>query len=329
MPYIDMVDQIGGSVPKLPRDAAYTFVQNGWRDVCRKNLWSFLFFDSNWTSPSPINGGTVTTIQGSNQVTFNAAAIAAINPQVFGPPSLIIQRQFRIGVGTIYSIWAYNPVTGVATLDRNYQEAGAVGASYVIVQYYFASPVPWFWQWLSIVDRLNFNPLGFHRNRAWLDERDPQRTLALSYIPTEVVPYTLDMNPASPTYQRMLFELWGVPQYPLTWDLYGVSLGNPLVNPGDTLPPPIGEDCVIAVAKKYAYQWAEANKGDQPRSVGSDYKFLIGETMADFERLYTDYRRIDWGICKAFNTRLRRRNTYPLFPAYSSIAQTASPGPAW
>ena len=330
MAFIDMVDEVGGSVPKLPRDYAYTAVNEAWLDICRKNLWSFNIFDGNWTAPAPINAGSVATVQGLNTVTFNAAAIAAISAAgVFGPPTPLTQRQFRIGVGTIYSIWAYNATTGVATLDRKYQEAGAAAASYVIAQYYYPCPVPDLRNFESIVDRLNFNPLGFGHNRAWLDERDPQRSLALSYIPTEVVPYQVDLNPTSPTKGYMLFEMWGLPQYPLTWDVYLVRKGMPLVNPDDTLPSPVGEDVVKALAKMKAYAWAEANKGDQPRAVGSDFKFLIGDAMAEYKRLYREYRLQDWGTIKLWKTRLRRRCQYPLFPAYSSVSGTASPGPAW
>jgi hypothetical protein len=66
-----------------------------------------------------------------------------------------------------------------------------------------------------------------------------------------------------------------------------------LVNPTDELPYAVGEDCVISLAKYYAYQWAEANKDMSPRSAGPDFKFLMGATYEEHKKLLVMYRRND------------------------------------
>jgi hypothetical protein len=243
MSFQSMASELTGVVPKLSYDYAKTLVNRSWRDVRRKNLWSFLLFESNWTSPALINSGAVAVTQGQNTVTFNATASAAITAAALQPPSQIIQRQFRVGIGTIYNIWAIDttvPTAVVLTLDRNYQEPTNASTPYTILQCYYASLVPDFWTWISVRDIVNFNDLITTVKRAQFDLWDPQRTLW--YIPTHVAPYELDLNPASSTYQYQLFELWGQPQYVLTYQLYLLRKGQDLVNPNDTLPPQIGED---------------------------------------------------------------------------------------
>ena len=126
----------------------------------------------------------------------------------------------------------------------------------------------------------------------------------------------------------MLFELWGSPTFNLTYQLYGIRKGLDLVNDADNLPAEIGEDCVLALAKKYAYEWAEANKGDMPRAVGSDYRFLIGDTKSEYKRLFMEYRKQDREVVDNWRTRLRKDWNWPgLY--YSSIAGIASPGMPW
>ena len=167
--------------------------------------------------------------------------------------------------------------------------------------------------------------------RDYIDKRDIQRQW---YGPVGgfnqfVVSYQSDMNPQSPTFGFPLFELWPIPATEITYQLYGIRKGAPLVNDSDTLPPQIGEDCVIALAKAYAYEWAEANKGDVPRGAGSDYRFLIQSTRSDFKRLYADYRRTDRALVDNF-----RKRGYPSYAwaqngYYSAYAGVASPGAAW
>jgi hypothetical protein len=138
------------------------------------------------------------------------------------------------------------------------------------------------------------------------------------------------MNPNSPTYTWPMFELWGQPQYSLVYQLYGIRRGVQLVNDTDTLPPPIGEDVVIALASSYAYQWAEGTKGDMPRNVGADFKFLIGSTMAEYKRLYRDYRRQDRELVDNWYNVYNRPQVFTnIWGYYNSIGMTANPGAAW
>src|ERR1700686_3030879 len=113
MAFINLVTELRGSVPKLPISFAPTIVNRAWSSIRRANLWSFNLFESSWITPPLISTGTVTATQGLASLTFDATAIAAINAaQIAQPYSLITQRQFRIGVGGIYSLIAYNPTSG-------------------------------------------------------------------------------------------------------------------------------------------------------------------------------------------------------------------------
>jgi hypothetical protein len=288
-------------------------------------------FESNWTTPAPVLVGKATVTQASPFVTFDATASTALSAIVAGQQfftSLINQRQFRVGIGTIYNIWNYSINGGVVTLtlDRPYQEASGTTA-YMVYQCYYAVPYPDFVHWISIRDIVNFNVLSTTCTRAEIDRRDPQRSIF--YIPTHAVPYQIDQNPLSLTFGSMLWELWGQPNFQLTYQLYGLRKGADLVNPTDTLPAAVGEDCVREAARVRAYEWAMANQGDVPRGQGIDYKFLMGAAAADYTRLYKDYRKRDREVVDNFRAKFRRSTPGLVGPYYSSINGVASPGAPW
>jgi hypothetical protein len=330
---VNLYNELTGIVPKISVTYAKTIINRARADTYRKNLWSFQLFEANWVSPAIINAGTCNPTQGANTVVFDSTASAAlIANNVAGPfPTPLTQRQFRVGISTIYNIWSYanNSGTVTLTLDRPFTDPGGAGQSYAVYQCYYPAPMQDFRAWITVRDIYNFNDLALDTDRNEIDLRDPQRTIF--YIPTHVLPYGLNLNPASPQYQWPMFELWGQPSYVLTYQLYGLRRGVPLVNDSDTLPPQIGEDCVQALARNYAYEWAEANKGDMPRNQGSDFRFLMGDAMAQYKRLYAEYRRDDremfdnWHQVRHLSSGLATVSD----GFYNSIAKNAWPGLAW
>lgn len=319
-----MISELHGSVPKIPYAYCTTLINRARADVYRQNLWSFNLFDSNWVAPTPINAGTVTTVQGTNTITFNATAITAINAAAL-IPTPITQRQFRQGFNTTYKIWAYNTSTGIATLDRNFLETGGSGQSYSIFQAYYPTPMQDFLGLISVRDNINFVDLFTDRySREALDEIDPQRSWFGT--PTDVVFYGPDLNPASATLNFPMFEIWGNPQFNIVWQVYGIRKGLPLVNPTDALPPAIGEDCVLALARAYAYQWAMANSGDLPRNQSVGWSYLIGEAKNDYLRLFRAYRKDDRQIVDSFFTHRRVGPLAKLYGYYNALSQTAYAG---
>lgn len=321
MAFIEMWSEIHGTIPKLPAKLCKTLVNRAWADIRRQNLWSFLLFEARWVTPAIINTGTATTTIGSTTVTMDATAAAAINAAATSP-TLITQRQFRVGISGIYNIWGWDGVNTL-TLDQAWEGPSATSA-YRIFQNYYPAPMRDLLSLVTVRDMKNFISLFVDRyTRADLDNMDPQRTWY--YFPTDVVFYQQDQNTAGLTPGWPLYELWGAPQYNLVYQLYGIRGGTDLVADTDTLPVAVGEDCVVALAKKYAYEWAEANKGDNPRNVGPDFRFLVGSAMADYYRLFKDYRRRDRETVDNWFS-VRRTTFYgKFFSFYNSISQTASP----
>jgi len=332
MAYVNMYQELTGCVPKLPLDYSKTLINRAWRDVRRQNLWSFQLYEGNWVSPALINTGTVTTVQGASTVTFNAAASTAIAAvSAIGPfPTNLLQRQFRVGISTIYNIWAYSNSGGIVTLtlDRPYTDASVTASPYTIFQCYYPAPYQDHLLWINVRDIVNFNDLVIYSNRKQVDMMDPQRTIY--YLPTYVVAYQQLQNPNVVTYGVPTFELWGQPQYPITYQLMGIRKGTALVNDTDTLPYAVGEDAVMALSRAYAYEWAEGTKGDLPRNQGSDFKFLMGAALAEYKRLIRDYRRQDRETTDNWYE-IRRRPTFfaNVYGYYSSIGGTANPGASW
>ena len=333
MAFADMVAEIRGSVPKISISYAPTLVNRAWREIRESTLWSFNLFESAWISPPPLIGvGGVTTTQGLSTITFDAIAKAAINASVIANPyAPATVRQFRIGVGGIYSLIQYDPVAGGATLDRPFADPSITDQSFQLYQLYYTAPYKDFVSWFSVRNPQMFINLKLNTTRAQLDAMDPQRTWY--QFPTRVVPLSYDNRGAgtvnaSATLGFKLFELWGQPVTPYTYQCYGCRAGVALVNPADTLPSVIGEDIVLAKARFYAYEWAEANKGMAPRDQGPDFRFLMGQVDTVYRKLLTHYRKEDREFASNYFTVLENL-TGSGAGVYNSIAQVAAPYAPW
>jgi hypothetical protein len=323
-----MITEIRGDVPKLPFPMVRTLINRAWKDVRRNNLWGFQLYDGpQWISPLIVSTGLATTVQGSSTVTLDATATAAVNASAISASySPIIQRQFRIGAGTIYNIWGWNSL-GTLTLDRPYGETSGTIVAYNILQVYYPAPYEDHRTWVTVRDMIDFMNLRTNMTREQIDGIDPQRTWY--YMPTAVVYYQQDQNPASSTYRFPMYELWGLPTSARNYQLYGIREYPDLSANDDTLPPAIGEDLVTAQARYYAYQWAEANKGTIPRNQGPDFKFLMSQTAADYKRLLREYRRNDRETVNNWYSVRRLGPYYDSFasgPYYSTTTGTASVG---
>lgn len=324
MSFQSMSAEIRGTVPKVPYPLARTWINRSWREVRDKNLWSFQLAEGQWISPAQITAGTATTIQGSTFVQMDSVATAAIVATGNLVYSLITQRQFRIGPGGVYNIIGWDPTTGILTLDRMYGEGTVTDAFYFIYQVYYPSPSKTFLRFMSVRDMTNFLDLFIATAREEIDQMDPQRNW-FTY-PTHVVPYKPDNRPNSATPGYMLHELWGAPTYSLNYQLLYIDKGPDLINPTDTLPMAIGEDLVLAKARVYAYEWAEANKGALERNQGPDYRFLMGAAAKEFDTLFKNYRREDRETADNFFMAGRRSLFGRFYGSYNSISGTANPG---
>jgi hypothetical protein len=325
-----MVAEIRGCVPKLPISYCPTLINRAWKTVREANLWSFNLFESAWITPPPVTTGTATFIQGSQIVTMDSTAAAALN-SASTTYSLITQRQFRggniAGVSGIYNIISWDAISTL-TLDRIYADPGGTGAAYTIFQSYYTPPMQDFLTWKSVRNMQMFLDLGLDLTRAEVDQRDPQRSWY--QFPTEVVFFETDNRGAgtinsSSTLGYPMFELWGVAVTPFTYQCYGIRKGSNLVNPTDTLPDAVGEDVVLAKARMYAYEWAEANKGIAPRAVGPDFRFLMGVAAEEYKKRLVEYRKNDkervdnWMSARGLVWGTRA------FGHYNTVAGTAGP----
>jgi hypothetical protein len=293
--FVDMSAEIRGCIPKISILFARTLVNRAWRAVREANLWSFNLFESSWITPPLEASGTCNVAQGFPIITFDATARAAlVADQISQPYSLLTQRQFRVGVGGIYSIIKLDPnfsTNGVATLDRPYADPSNAAAAYQVYQLYYPAPFADHRAWLSVRNPQMFIDLDLTTTRAAVDAMDPQRSWY--QFPTRVVSYARDTRPGSATLGFPLFELWGQPVAPFTYQCYGVRNGVDLINPGDTLPQPLDEDLVLSKARELAYEWAEANKDSQPRNSGPDFRYLMGKAQKDHTALKVLYRKQD------------------------------------
>jgi hypothetical protein len=295
MAFVNMTAEIRGCVPKLSITFASTLVNRAWRAVREANLWSFNLFESSWITPPLETAGACAVVQGSATITFDATARAALAADAAAQPySLLTQRQFRVGVGGIYSIISIDPSfssNGIAIIERPFADLTNAAAVYQVYQLYYAAPYKDHRAWISVRNPQMFIDLDLTTTRAQVDAMDPQRSWY--QFPTRVVPFQRDTRPGSATLGYPLFELWGQPVAPFTYQCYGVRNGLDLIAPTDTIPQPLDEDLILAKAREFAYEWAEANKDIAPRSSGPDFRFLIGKSQKDFIEHKVLYRKQD------------------------------------
>lgn len=327
-----MQRELVGSVPKLPYAFARTLINRAWREIRERNLWSFNLYEFAWITPPPIQAGLATVIQGSNQVTFDATATAAINAGAT-LYSAISARQFRVGISQIYNIIGWDGA-GTATLDRIFADPSSASASYLIYQVYYVPPFRDHLALLSVRNMQMFLDLDLTATRADIDARDPQRSWY--QFPTYVVPFGIDIRGQgqldannvpldSSTLGYPFFELWGQPINVFNYDCYALRRNVDLTLPADTLPMAVGEDLVLAKAKWYAYEWSEANKGMAPRAVGPDFKFLMGKVADDFKKLLINYRRQDKELVNNWFSVRNPSLASRAFGYYNTIAGVAGP----
>ena len=320
--------ELRGAVPKLPMAFTKTLVNRAYRVIRESDLWSFNLYESSWISPPLLNTGTVTVVQGSNTIQFDAIATAAINAwQIANPYVLVTQAQIRpgnvAGIAQIYNLIQYDQITGAATLDRMYADPSGTNTAYNLYQLYYAAPFQDHLAWISVRNMQMFLDLGLDMERNEVDKLDPQRSIY--QFPRYVIPYQIDQrgvgtDNASATLNFPLFELWGQPVTPFVYSLYGQRRGVDLVNSTDQLPIQLGEDLVLALARSYAYEWAESNKDMSPRSSGPDFRFLIGKTLDEYKKLLIMYRRRDKEFVNLFFSIHGINVTSTQYGSYNTLA---------
>lgn len=323
MSLITMAQELTGRCPNLDIDLAVTMIREAWHSIRRQRGWSFQLSQSGFAAPSQFAAGTVSVSYGGTTVTGDATASAGWSTlSQFG--SLITQRQFRIGGGTIYDIIAYddtNPNAIVLTLDRPFidYEAHSTGLPYLIYQPYYATPVKDFIRWLAIRDMTNVRWLNVNADydtRRATDMADPQRqiyTPPLVVLPLGIDQRGIGTTTPSSTLGYMRYELYPQPSSQIVYQNWYEWEGPDLINDTDTLPDPISEILVKSKALVDAYGNAEANKNPaNPRGSGADFRFLVGQ----YQQMYN---------VELQNCRVNDRERVSMFSA--QMSRVGSPAP--
>jgi hypothetical protein len=311
MSFGSMSYEVSGSVPGLDLDLASTKVREAWHTIRKLRGWSFQLGSGGFSTPGQVNLGTVSVVFGSPTVTADATASTEwASASIYG--SLLSQRQFRIGGGTIYNIIAYAVVGGfgVLTLDRPFTDSltSLTGLGYLIYQPYWPTPTKEFIRWLAVRDMTNVRWLNVnadYEQRRSTDMADPQRQIYEN--PLMLLPYQTDQRAGSSTLGWFQYEMYPGPISQYTYQTWYMWEGPDLVNPSDELPEPISEKLVKSLARVSSYEWAEANKDPQnPRGSGADFRFLMGAAQTQYEAELKICRVNDREKVNLFNATMTR-----------------------
>lgn len=324
-----IASRLTGWIPRLPKSEAYNLVGDAWTDIRNDRLWSFQLVEDSVSTPNVINVGTCTAMQGSNQVTLDSVASAAVTGLTL---PLLTQRQFRITSGAIYSIIAADftvPAAVVLTLDRLYTDPTAAGSSYQIMWCYVTPPVADFKRWIDWRDMTNGDWLSIYMTRRELNMGDPQR---LYYtFPHWVVGMGVDNRGAgtqtpSATLGYPMYELYPNPLSVISYMRWWIRSGADLVNLSDTAPYPITDKLLQARAMMLACRWAESNRDPSiPRGQAADYKFLYQSAAAEYALELKLIGLKDRDLVDLFLAQIPRERTVGLnrLPYYSTISGRA------
>ena len=297
----DVAGELTGQIPGLPNVYARKFVNRAYEEIKREKLWSWNVGQGILVTPQIIQdgAGTVTCTQFSPTITFDATAITALAPYVLANPPLT-KRQFRIMGGPVYSLILYNPITGVATLDRIYGENSVSGSMFSIYRCYydapstdgtFAATTNDFLRHLSILNPIQGYTIAGRRlnmSQEELNRRDPMRGAqgnpyyAARYRPSPISILT-GAQTSSPNLGAMIYELWPHPTFQMNlisnYERQHVDLA-----PGDYFPNQCSVPLVQYRTFEYAYRWAMQNAGRIPELKGVDWRFALSEVQVKYAK---------------------------------------------
>jgi hypothetical protein len=279
-------------------------------------MWSFQLQTAGWLTPGllfpvgPGNSvGTITTTPYRTTIIGDAVSSAAWQAYIASSNlPLFTQLQIRSPYYSLYNIiktdTTSNPPFTTLTLDRPWMEPGGPQQSYMIYQAYFPVPVSDFKRFLSARDTTNNYDMDYWSlSQKDLAVVDAERTQFND--PTSFVPFQQDQRPNSATFGNMLYELWPHPLSVLPYTYQFLRRGPTLVNPSDTVPYPLTEEAVLWRAKECAYDYKEAQKGeDMQRGAGADWKFLSEKARNQFNSVMKPIKDRDRDLVELYFNRL-------------------------
>jgi len=298
MSLASMIAEMRGCVPGYSSLLARTHIQNAWRDIRNLRGWSFQYGQSGFATPGLVNQGTVTVAIGGSTVTGDATASAQW-ATASTPISVITQRQFRIGAGTIYNIISADftiPTAAVLTLDRPYIDTSTgTGLGYAIYQCYYPVPVQDFEAWESVLDVNNVIQINIDQTRGArerINQNDPQRQIFSN--PLHLLPLGTDQRAGSATFGWLMNELYPQPQAQYAYQTWFTRAGADLTLPSDTPPYPITEHLIKTMARVRAYEWLIVKlTAENPTHNVSGIQFAMGAAAKEADAQLREIRSMD------------------------------------
>jgi hypothetical protein len=264
----DMWNDLIDDTPCLPPPLAQTLINRAFADIRDYRLWSWLVPTGYITTPQNITTGTITTTLGSNLVTPDATAAAALNAVALANPPLAnaqigIGRQIRLSSqtsgtpGPLYSITAYDNSIPQITLDRVYAENSGAGLTYMCYKAYYQAPpsdgtgTPDFLRYFTVTNPgsgYTIRRRKLYYTQAQLNGIDPQRgATGDAYI---IASYLDD-----PATGNVVHEWYPHPVNLRVYSCIYQKRGLPL---SDTNPPPLTLPSELIMERAYmrASKWA-------------------------------------------------------------------------
>ncbi len=111
--YLELISELVGMLPGLSPFLAEKYINRAWTEICDAKKWGFLRADASIICPGVVIVGSVDITNGSNAITFDATASAALI--ALGSIPGLDALQIRFGAsgttGGIYNMRTVDSVT--------------------------------------------------------------------------------------------------------------------------------------------------------------------------------------------------------------------------
>lgn len=269
MNFAQMIGQLLSYNPNFSSSQADVTLNSIVRKVYDRRLWYGLMVKGQIVTPGTTTGGTIALTLGSASVVGTGTAFTAS----------MIGQSLRVGfINPIYNIINVDVTNQVLTLELPWGSPSVSATGYFITQYYYSFPnLNYFY---SVKNLQLMYRLWTNLTQAFLDNVDPSR-MQLIY-PKVVAQMPPDTNG---NYQ---VELWPASQIQQALPYLAYVQPPNLVNDGDSLPPYIRADIVVAHGIADALMWRPKDNSFYSESSAMT---IASAKMKEFE---SELVRMEW-----------------------------------
>jgi len=285
-------------LPSISPVLAEDFISNAWKRIQGERQWSFMRRLGTVNFPSSLTTGTCSVTRGSTTLTFNAAAIAAIQADTSLP--LLAYRQIRLPgepdrIFRISFVDADFATNGIVTLEDVYLGTTNTTSTYQLYNAYnihlkgdggVEQRVGAVLYYRSRYLSASYLTAKHKVDQARLHLNDPGRT-SMGIPRNFAFSHVKQVDMGDYTYDIPFLEFWPHCTSALTLETqYLVTPTSFREDETQLTPSHIDDELIFRAALIEAYSWCEANKMNNPELRGVNWVFLKSQLVGGVNAMH-------------------------------------------